>query len=176
MKFTETFLADAYVIDIEPHSDSRGYFGRTYCKKEFEKIGFKREFVQTNISFSSKKHTLRGMHFQTDGSEEDKLVMCVQGKILDVIIDLRKDSKTYCRHFTVELSDENNKMILIPRGFAHGYITLTDDCKILYQVSNYYSKENERGVRWDDPAFGIDWPVKHPIISEKDANHPSFNK
>jgi dTDP-4-dehydrorhamnose 3,5-epimerase len=174
MKFKELGLKGLYIVEKEPWFDERGYFERSYCKREFEKIGFKRNFVQTNISFSNKKHTLRGMHYQINESGEDKLVSCVKGKIMDVVIDMRAKSKTYCQHICTWLEDKDNKMLLVPRGFAHGFITLTDNCMVMYQVSNYYNKENERGVRWNDPFFNIIWPTKKPIISKKDANHPFF--
>ena len=175
MKFIETELQDAYIIEREPFVDHRGSFSRTFCAKEFEQHGLATNMVQTNLSITKKKHTIRGIHYQIEGAEEDKLVQCLQGTILDVIINLRKGSKTFGKYVGVELSETNNKMLYVPRGFAHGFITLDDDCCVLYQVSNFYAPGKERGIRWNDPFFGIEWPAENPILSEKDATHPNFD-
>jgi dTDP-4-dehydrorhamnose 3,5-epimerase len=176
MKFTETSLKGAFIIELEPFTDNRGLFARTFCAKEFKEHGLEYNMVQSNLSVSNKKNTLRGMHYQVDGAEEAKLVRAIRGRILDVIIDLRKDSKTYGKHIMVELSETNNKMLYVPKNFAHGFLTLEDNCHVFYQVSNYYSSGKERGIRWNDPFFGISWPVKKPIISDKDAAHGDFVK
>lgn len=176
MIFTETKLKGAFIIEQEPRIDHRGFFSRTFCAQEFEKHGLESNMVQSNLSYSKEKYTLRGMHFQTNGHEEVKLVRCTKGKILDTIVDLRPESATYCESISVELTPENFRMLYVPRGFAHGFLTLEEDSEIFYQVSAFYSQENERGVRWNDPAFNIDWPVKNPILSEKDKNHADYIK
>jgi len=169
MKFIETKLKDAFVIELEPFHDHRGSFARTFCAREFADHGLHEHLVQTNLSISGPKHTLRGMHYQIEGAEEAKLVRCIKGKILDSIIDLRKDSATYGQHVSVELSDENNRMFYVPEGFAHGFLTLEEDCHVMYQVSNYYAPGKERGIRWNDPSFKIQWGVDEPVLSEKDS-------
>jgi dTDP-4-dehydrorhamnose 3,5-epimerase len=174
MKFIETDIKGAYIIELNKRNDERGFFCRTFCEKEFKERGLKEVMVQSNLSFSKEKYTLRGMHFQVKGSEEAKLVRCSKGEILDVIIDLRPDSPTYSKHISVHLTEDNGRMLYVPENFAHGFITLVEKTEIFYQVSNYYSPENERGVRWNDKAFNINWPTKVPIISEKDNNHPNF--
>ncbi len=174
MKFEKTDFEDAWVITKEPFRDNRGEFMRTFCRNEFEKYGLPLEFVQTNLSVSHKKHTLRGMHFQTGTAAEDKLVQCVHGSIYDVIIDLRKESKTYGKYFGIELSAENGKMLLVPKGFAHGLLTLTENVSVLYQVSSFYTPGSEQGIRWDDPAFAIQWPCSNPLVSEKDSSWKDY--
>ncbi len=174
MNFKKTKFKDVLVIEKTPFEDERGLFSRTYCEKEFSKEGFFNKFVQTNLSISKEKNTLRGMHMQIGEYAEDKLVQCINGKILDVIVDLREDSETFGEHFSIELSDSNNLMLLVPRGFAHGFLTLEDDAKVLYQVSNFYEPSSERGYRWNDPFFNIKWPCEKPIISEKDSSWNDF--
>lgn len=174
MIFNETPLKGAYVIELEPRVDERGFFCRSFCANEFKERGLLHKMVQSNISLSEKKHTLRGMHFQMNGHEEVKLVRCTKGKIIDTIIDLRPESETYCQHFSVELSPESNKSIYVPERFAHGFITLEDNSEVFYQVSAFYSPGNEGGIRWNDPHFNIPWPTNEPIISEKDGTHPDF--
>lgn len=176
MDFIETELKGAYIIELSPRKDERGFFVRNFCKNEFASKGLVTDFVQCNSSQSLMENTLRGMHFQINGSEEVKLVRCCRGRIQDVIIDLRPDSPTYTKYISVELSESNNKMLYIPKGFAHGFLTLEDKSEITYMVSNFYSSQNERGVRWDDPAFNIQWLAKPKIISEKDANHSFYIK
>ena len=176
MIFTETKLKGAFVIDLEKRSDERGFFARTYCADEFSKHGLKTNMPQSNMSLSKQKHTIRGMHFQVDGAEEAKLIRCTKGSILDVIIDIRKDSATYCEHIFVELTEENHRMLYVPEGFAHGFITLTDNVEVSYQVSQFYSPGKEKGIRYNDPLFGINWPTSNPIISDKDGVHPDFIK
>jgi len=176
MKFTPLELAGAFVIDLERREDARGWFARTYCAREFEAHGLPTHMVQTNMSLTRKAGTLRGMHFQLAPDAEDKLVRCVQGRIWDAIVDLRPQSPTYCRWFGTELSEENGRMLLVPKGFAHGFVTLSDDAAVTYQVSAYYAPPSERGARWDDPAFGIEWPVPVRDMSDKDRNWPAFVK
>lgn len=174
MKFDPTPLAGAFVVSLEPRQDERGSFARTFCMREFAAAGLATQMVQSNMSISTRQSTLRGMHFQRGNAAEDKLVRVVQGRILDVIIDIRPESPTFGRHFKVELSAGNGLMLYVPRGFAHGFLTLTPDCQVVYQVSNYYNPESEVGIRWNDPFFALDWPVREPVLSPKDAAHPDF--
>jgi dTDP-4-dehydrorhamnose 3,5-epimerase len=176
MIFTETKLKGAFIVDLQKREDERGFFARTYCADEFAKHGLSINMPQSNMSLSKEKGTLRGMHFQVDGAEEAKLIRCTRGAILDVIIDIRKDSATYCQHIAVELTDLNHRMLYVPEGFAHGFITLTDNVEVAYQVSQFYTPGKEKGIRWNDPLFEIEWPTKNPIISEKDAVHPDFSR
>ena len=175
MKFTETGLDGAFVIEIEPRLDERGFFARGWCRREFEAAGIRINFVQANIAFSKNKGTLRGMHFQRAPHAECKLWRCVRGAIFDVMIDLRLNSPTFKKWFGIELTSDNHKMTLIPEGFAHGYLTTADNTEVFYLVSAFYTPEAEGGVRWDDPAFGVRWPMTdNLIISEKDKNWPDF--
>lgn len=175
MKFIETKLKGAYIIEPERLEDERGFFARTFCQKEFEANGLNTRLVQCSISYNKRKGTLRGMHYQTAPMAEAKLVRCTRGAIYDVIVDLRPDSPTYCQWFAEELNAENSKMVYIPEGFAHGFQTLKDDTEVFYQMSEFYSPEHAQGVRWDDPAFGIGWHLNKKIISEKDKNYPLIN-
>jgi dTDP-4-dehydrorhamnose 3,5-epimerase len=176
MKLSETKLKGAYIIEIEPVTDERGFFARSFCANEFEKHGLNPRIVQCNISYNKKRATLRGMHYQVAPYEEAKLVSCIKGAIYDVIIDLRPDSPTYCQWFAVELTAHRSpltapsKMLYIPEGFAHGFQTLEDDTVVYYQMSEFYHPECARGVRWDDKAFGIEWPMPNPIMSERDKS------
>lgn len=174
MIFEETRLGGAYIVDAEPRRDQRGFFARTWCEQEFKEHGLNPRLVQCNISFNLKKGTLRGMHFQAAPHEEAKLVRCTMGAICDVIIDLRPDSPTFKEYLTVMLSAENRKMLYIPEKFAHGFITLEDDTEVFYQMSEFYSPENARGFRWNDPFFGIRLPLEVAVISERDRNYPDF--
>jgi dTDP-4-dehydrorhamnose 3,5-epimerase len=175
MKFTGTGLDGAFVIEIEPHVDDRGFFARAWCRREFETTGIQSKFVQANIAFSKEKGTLRGMHFQNAPHAEAKLLRCVKGAIFDVIIDLRPDSPTFKHWFGIELTAENHNMVFIPEGFAHGYLTTAAETEVFYLVSAFYSPEVEGGVRWDDPAFGVEWPMTgNLIVSEKDRSWPHF--
>jgi len=170
--FSETGLADAYIIDVEPITDERGFFARSWCRKEFEKYGLNNELMQCNISFNKKKGTLRGMHYQNAPYEETKLVRCTSGSIFDVIIDLRSDSDTFRDWIGVKLSAENHRMLYIPEGFAHGFQTLEDNTEVFYQMSSEYVAQAESGVRWDDPAFNVRWPLISNIsLSEKDRDY-----
>ena len=176
MKFTETKLKGAFIIELEPFIDLRGSFARTFCAHEFSEYGLRSNLVQSNLSKSKPKYTLRGMHFQVDGAEEAKLMRCQKGSILDTIIDIRKDSETYCEHIQVELTDNNNTMLYVPEGFAHGFITLEENCEVFYQVSEFYTPGKEKGILWNDPLFNINWPTNNPILSNKDANHLNYIK
>lgn len=171
MNIIRTNIKDAFIIERIPFEDERGYFVRAFCKKELGDAGINAEFVQSNISSNYKKGTVRGMHAQKDGFEEEKLVGCTRGKIYDVCIDLREDSATYLQYVGVELSEENGKMLYVPKGCAHGYQTLEDDTQTLYFVTQYYAPGSEVGYRYDDPKFAIDWPIKENlIISDKDLH------
>lgn len=174
MKFTPAGLAGAYIIDIEPAADIRGFFARSWCRREFEQHGLNPDLAQCSISFNKKNGTLRGMHFNAKPHEETKVVRCTFGKIYDVILDLRPESSTFRRWIAVELSAENRRMLYIPPGVAHGFQTLVDDTEIFYQISGFYHPESARGVRWDDPTFGIAWPPAERVISEKDRRYPDF--
>jgi len=173
MRFIETKLKGAYVIEIEPISDDRGFFARSWCQHEFCDRGLNANLVQSNISFNVKKGTLRGMHYQTKPHEEAKLVRCTMGAIYDVIIDIRLDSSTFKAWVAVELSAINRKMIYIPEGFAHGFQTLKDDTEVFYQMSEFYHPESSKGIIWNDPELGIEWILtKDLIISLKDRQYP----
>ncbi len=175
MKFTEIYLKGAYLIEVDKLEDERGFFGRLWCKKELEEYGLNTNIVQSNISLSKRKGTLRGMHFQKSPYQETKLVRCTKGAVYDVIIDLRPDSKTFKEWFGVKLTAENHKMIYVPENFAHGFLTLEEDSEVYYLVTQFYNKQAESGVRWNDSTFNIKWPLKVVEISEKDENHPNFN-
>ncbi len=174
MIFKETKLAGAFVIELERRTDQRGFFARTFCQQEFEAQGLKTEVAQCNVSFNKRKGTLRGMHYQVAPFAEAKLVRCTSGSIYDVIIDLRPASATFKKYCAVELSAENRRMLYIPEDFAHGFQTLQDDTEVFYQMAQCYSAEHARGVRWNDPAFGIEWPKGERIIIERDQNYPDF--
>jgi len=172
MKFIETRLKGAFIIEPERLEDERGFFARTFCHEEFEAHGLNHIFMQCNISYNKHKGTLRGMHYQVAPMAEAKLVRCTRGAIYDVIIDLRPESPTYCQWLAEELNAENSKMVYIPEGFAHGFQTLEDDTEVFYQMSEFYSPEHARGVRWDDLVFGIEWPeVENQVVSKKDSNY-----
>jgi dTDP-4-dehydrorhamnose 3,5-epimerase len=175
MIFRETRLKGAFIIEPERLEDERGFFARTFCLEEFKAHGIHFQVVQCNISFNKKKGTLRGMHYQIAPYEEAKLVRCTRGAIYDVIIDLRPESPTFKQWIAVELTAENHQMLYVPEGFAHGFQTLEDNTEVFYQMSEFYHPECVRGVRWDDPAFGIEWPpVEQRIISPKDQEYPNF--
>jgi len=170
MIFTEIELVGAYIVEIEQIEDERGFFARSWCRKEFMAIGLNPHLEQCNISYNRLRGTLRGMHYQVNPHREAKLVRCTRGKIYDVIVDMRGDSITYKKWTGVELSAENRRMLYVPEGFAHGYQTLEDDTEVFYQVSESYFPKCERGLRWDDPSIDIDWPISDPIISPKDSS------
>ncbi|MDK2934964.1 MAG: dTDP-4-dehydrorhamnose 3,5-epimerase, partial [Clostridiales bacterium] len=172
MNLIKTELDGVYILEPKVFGDNRGWFMESYSKKVFKKIGLDINFVQDNHSYSALKGTLRGLHFQNNPMAQTKLVRCTRGKILDVAVDLRKGSSTYKKWIAVELSDENKRQLLIPKGFAHGFLTLTDDVEVQYKVDEYYSKEHDRSVRFDDPEIGVNWGIDNPILSEKDKNAP----
>jgi len=175
MIFTETELPGAFFVDLERREDARGFFARVWCAREFAEQGLSAEVVQCNVTQNVKRGTLRGLHYQVAPHQEVKLVRCTRGAIWDVIVDLRPESSTYKQWLGVELTPENGRMIYVPAGFAHGYQTLEPDTEALYQVSAYYTPEAERGVRWNDPAFGITWPdAEGALLSDKDRNWPDF--
>jgi dTDP-4-dehydrorhamnose 3,5-epimerase len=169
MKFTETGLEGAWIVDVEPLSDDRGFFGRTWCAKEFAEHGMVADIAQCNLSYNHRKGTLRGLHYQVAPAAEAKFVRCTAGAVHDVIVDVRPDSATYRQWIGVDLTAENRRALYVPPLFAHGYITLTDGAEVIYQVSEFYTPGAERGARYDDPAFGIEWPVAIEVLSEKDA-------
>lgn len=168
MKKIETKLKDAVVIEPDVFGDVRGWFYESYSKQKLEQLGIDIDFVQDNRSYSAQKGTLRGLHCQTGETSQTKLLTCLRGTILDVAVDIRKGSPTYMQWTSVELSGENKKMFLIPKGFLHGFLTLTDDVEVLYKVDEYYCPENDRSIRFDDPELAIDWGIENPILSAKD--------
>ncbi len=174
MKFISLPIIGSYLIELEPRQDDRGFFSRLFCREEFAKKGLETEFVQANNSLSYQKGTLRGLHYQLEPMAEVKLVRCIQGSFYDVIVDLRPDSETFGQSYGAVLSSDNRQMMYVPRGCAHGFLTLCENSEVLYMVSQFYSKELEGGIRWDDPFFAIDWPVRPSIISERDKLYPNF--
>lgn len=174
MKFVATELAGAYLIELERMEDERGFFARTFCRDEFAARALRSSFVQCNVSFNARKGTVRGMHFQEKPHEEAKLVRCTRGAIYDVIVDIRKSSPTYKRWTAVELTADNGRMLYVPEGLAHGFQTLEDNSEVFYQMSEMHHPESARGLRWNDPAFAIRWPLPDPIISQRDAQYPDF--
>lgn len=172
MKFTETPIKGAWLIELDQRQDDRGFFARTFCAREFEKHGIVPAVAQCNLSYNHKKGTLRGMHYQLPPAVEPKLVRCTRGAIRDVIIDMRPDSPTYLQHFGVDLTEENRRALYVPDLCAHGYQALTDHAEVVYQVGEFYSPGYERGIRYDDPAIGLKWPLPVTVISEKDASWP----
>ncbi len=175
MIFNSTPLAGAYTIDVEKRGDDRGFFARMFCEREFGEHGLVTHFVQMNNSLSATAGTLRGMHYQLAPAAEVKVVRCVRGALYDVVLDLRPQSKTFGQHFGAELSADNRRMMYVPEGFAHGFLTLTDDCEAVYLVSAFYDPDRERGVRYDDPRFAIQWPAAPAVVSDKDRAHPDFD-
>ena len=174
MTFIETELPGAYVVEPDVHSDERGFFGRAFCAREFAEHGLNATIAQCNISYNAAKGTLRGMHYQEAPHGEAKLVRCFSGSVFDVLIDLRENSPSFCRWTSVVLSGENRRAVYIPEGFAHGFLTLMDRTVLYYQVSEFYTPDSGRGVRWDDPMFGITWPEEVRVISERDGSYPDF--
>jgi dTDP-4-dehydrorhamnose 3,5-epimerase len=174
MRFTETKVAGAFLIEPEPIADERGFFARTWCREEFADHGLNPELAQANISFNHRKGTLRGLHYQEAPHAEAKLVRPVRGAIWDLALDLRPDSPSYLAWFGAELRDANRAMLYVPEGCAHGFLTLTDDAEVVYQMSAPYAPQAARGVRFDDPAFGISWPGEVVVINERDRTYPDF--
>lgn len=175
MKFTELSLRGAFVIEVEKIEDERGFFGRLWCEREFKNHNLNTNIVQSNVSISAKKGTLRGMHFQKGNHAETKFVRCTRGTVYDVIVDLRPDSATFKQWCGVELTEDNYKMIYVPENFAHGFLTLEDNSEVYYLVTQFYSKDHEGGLRYNDPAINIQWPIEISEVSDKDNNHPDFN-
>lgn len=176
MKFIETSLKDAYIIQIEPIEDERGYFARGFCAEEFKKRGLDSCIVQCNISYNPQKGTLRGMHYQKEPFSETKTIRCFKGAIYDVIIDLRKDSPTYKKWEGFELNEKNKNMLYVPKGFAHGFVTTEDESLVYYHVSEYYNPLADSGIRYNDSAFNIKFPVEPVIVSQKDLSHEDFKE
>lgn len=174
MKFEETKLKGVYEIRMEPAFDERGSFARSWCQREFEDRGLNARLVQCNVSFNAKQGTLRGMHYQAAPFEEAKLVRCTRGSVFDVVIDLRRDSETFKSWIGFELTPSNGRMVYLPEGCAHGFLTLENETEVFYQMSEFYQPSSARGVRWNDRAFGIDWPGEVKVISERDRTNPDF--
>jgi dTDP-4-dehydrorhamnose 3,5-epimerase len=175
VRFVPTPLAGAVVVELERREDERGFFARSFCQREFEAQGLDPCVAQCNVSFNRRRGTLRGLHWQAPPHAEAKLVRATRGALWDVVVDLRSDSATFCRWFGVELTEENRRALYIPQGFAHGFQSLVDDVEVSYQMSAFYAADAQRGARWDDPAFGIEWPVRTPFLSPRDAAYPDFN-
>jgi len=174
MRFAETKIRGVYIIDIERREDHRGFFARGWCQKEFEGYGLATRFVQTNVGFNHKLGTLRGMHFQSNPHQEAKLVRCTKGRVVDIMIDLRPGSPTHRQWVSIELTADNHTMLYIPEGCAHGYQTLEDNTEVVYDTSQFYAPQNAAGVLYNDPAFGIEWPLPVEVISEADRNWPQY--
>lgn len=175
MKFRETSLEGAWLVEPEEAADHRGWFARVRCEEEFKRRGLEPRFVQTSISHNHTRGVLRGLHVQVPPAAEVKLVRCIAGAVQDVILDLRPESSTFTEHFSVELSASNRLALYVPRGLAHGFQTLEDNTQLLYEISAFYSPEHARGVRWDDPAFGISWPIGNPVLLDRDRDYPDFD-
>ena len=176
MIFEKADFEGVYIIEIEKHQDSRGFFARSWDKNEFKLKNLNSNLTQCNISFNHKKGTLRGMHYQTQPYQEAKLIRCTRGSLFDVIIDLRNNSKSFKKWLSFELNEKNHNMLYIPEGFAHGFQTLEDHTEVFYQMTQNYIPNSANGVRWNDPVFNIDWPIKKPILSEKDQKFSDFNQ
>ena len=174
MIFDPIGITGAYIVELEQRADNRGFFARAWCREEFNDRGLPNRMVQMNISFNHHKHTLRGFHYQVAPYQEDKLLRCVRGAVHDVVLDVRPDSPTFMRHTAVELSAANHRMLLVPKGCANAFLTLTDGTEVTYLVSEFYTPAAERGVRWNDPSLGIDWPAEPAVISDKDRSWPNF--
>lgn len=174
MKFTETKLTGAFIVDLEPREDDRGFFARSFCQDEFAAHGLKTSIAQANLSWNTKAGTLRGMHFQYPPAAETKFIRCTQGALYDVIVDLRPDSPTFGEHIGVELSAANHRALYVPERFGHGFITLVDSTEASYQVGEFYTPGQEGGLRYDDPALGIQWPIAPAVMSDKDQSWTPF--
>jgi dTDP-4-dehydrorhamnose 3,5-epimerase len=174
MTFEETAISGVWLIELERREDSRGFFARTFCEREFAGHGLLTYFPQSNLSANRQRGTLRGMHFQNEPKPEVKLVRCIRGAIYDVVLDLRRDSLTYCKWLRFELTPENGRALYIPAGIAHGFQTLEDNTDLYYHMGEFYEPALAGGVRWNDPAFRIDWPIGSPILSDKDAAYPDY--
>ncbi len=174
MKFQETKLAGAFIIELDKIKDNRGFFSRSFCMEEFDKHGLNTNVNQCNISFNKHAGTLRGMHYQVAPYDEAKLIRCTKGSVYDVIVDIRRDSTTYLDWISIGLNEINHKMIYVPEGFAHGFQTLEDDVELFYQMNEFYNAQSASGVRWNDPILKIEWPSTEPLVSEKDASYPDI--
>ncbi len=174
MRLTATALAGAFLVEPEPIADVRGFFARTACRDAFAAAGLNGDFVQSSTSFNHRRHTLRGMHYQREPHAEDKLVRCTAGAIYDVIVDLRPDSPTRLGWLAAELTAANRRGLYVPKGFAHGFLTLTDGAEVFYQITTRFEGSAAAGVRWNDPRLGIEWPAADPILSERDAGYPDL--
>ena len=174
MIFHETCLPGVFELDLEPHIDERGFFARTWCRQEFGLYGLNANLVQCNISFNAREGTLRGMHYQEAPYREAKTVRCTKGAIYDVVLDLRPKSPMFTKWVAFTLTDANRKMVYIPEGCAHGFVTMEGNTELFYQMSEFYHPESARGVRWNDPAFQISWPIDVKVISERDRTYPNF--
>lgn len=172
MKITSTKIKDVFIIELDIFEDERGWFAESYNKKKLAEAGIEVEFIQSNHSFTKKKGTIRGLHFQHHPHAQSKLVRCIKGAILDVAVDLRKNSLTYKQWFAVELTEDNKKQLFIPRGFAHGILTLTDNVEVYYKIDNHYHKDSEGFLHFQDPEINIDWGISEPILIDRDANAP----
>jgi dTDP-4-dehydrorhamnose 3,5-epimerase len=175
MKFSPTKLPGVWIVDLEKHEDERGFFARSWCRREFEDHGINPNLVQCSVSFNRKKGTLRGIHRQIAPHAESKTVRCTRGAIYDVAVDLRPDSPAYKQWMAVELNSDNGRMLYIPEGCGHGFQTLADNTEVFYQMSEFHHPESARGIRWNDPALKIEWPLSAPILSARDKNHVDFN-
>jgi dTDP-4-dehydrorhamnose 3,5-epimerase len=175
MKFTETPLKGVYLIEMEKRGDDRGFFARFFCQREYQQHGLNYQIAQINNALSHDRGTLRGLHYQLAPKAEDKVTRVIRGALFDAVIDLRPDSPTYLKHFTVVLSAENRTMLYVPKGCTHGILTLEDNTETFYLATEFYSPEHERGIRYNDPKFGIQWPMEPVVISDKDRNHPDFS-
>ena len=176
MNFTETKLKGAFIIDVKRLEDERGFFGRAWCKTEFEDHGLNSNAVQANVSYNKLAGTIRGLHYQIEPFTESKTVRCTEGSIFDVIVDLRPESSTYKQWLGVTLTAQSFRMLYVPDGFAHGFITLEDNSAVHYMVTQYYTPGAEKGIRYDDPAFNIDWPLTPTVVSDKDLIHPPYTE
>lgn len=174
MKFSATKIPGVVVIDAEPIGDERGFFARSFCAREFAAAGFELTVAQTNLSHNARRGTLRGMHYQAEPKPEPKLVACIRGAIFDVAIDLRAESPSFRDWVGAELTDSNGKALFVPPGCAHGFLTLADETQVSYLMGEFYDPDLARGVRWDDPAFGVEWPGEPTVISDRDAGYPDF--
>lgn len=176
MELINTEIAEVKIVKPLVFGDNRGWFYESYSYEKLKQLGINTQFVQDNRSYSSEKGTLRGIHFQKSPMAQTKLITCTRGRILDVAVDLRKGSPTYLKWVSVELSEENKLMLYIPKGFGHGFVTLTDNVEVLYKVDEYYSKENDRSIKFDDEEIGVNWGVQNPILSQKDLTAPSLSE
>ena len=174
MRFEQSPLPGAFVVDLDRKDDERGFFARTFCHDELSEHGLVADYAQSSVSYNKRKGTLRGMHFQKKPHEEAKVVRCTMGAIYDVIVDLRPGSPTQTRWFGIELSAVNRRALYVPKGFAHGFITLADESEVLYQISTQFHPESAAGVRWNDPAFTIEWPLEAVVMSGRDRSYPDY--